>query len=133
MPKKIKAPESWGLKTKYDEIDRDKCRVSFSRHIEKALEIEHDGMDVYSVCLAKEIRKACELEKLENKKSKQVATKIDDDEPIIFTAAMDIMGKSLGAMSPENLARSFLSAYMKMGMSVSKAVVIAHTPGFTVI
>lgn len=103
---------------------------SYESALSSAIEALDNGVGVYDMEIAVNIRD-CVQEKLNAmKRRKKASEKLKADEADLFRIARDVFRDSAGASSPKSSAESVVECYVRCGLDLNKTVAYTMTSAF---
>lgn len=111
-------------------IDTDGHVEGYWRHLSAARSIEGGGMNVYKVCLAKEIDRQVSEYARKMGRHRSARAHLLDGAAGLFEIASRVLDQSHGALDPEDAAKAVVSAHLKLGMDFKRTEEVTKTENF---
>lgn len=103
---------------------------NFCEVIDTVEKLEDDGVDVYSLCIAKELFDHIRVAKRKFCKTKELKAKADNDIKELYILSLKTHAASCGASTIKDVVQGIVSAYFDCGMDVEQAYDISKSHEF---
>lgn len=103
---------------------------NFCEVIDAVEKLEDDGVDVYSLCIAKELSEHIRVAKRKFCRTKELKAKADNDIKDLYILSVKTYDASCGASTIKDVVQGIVSAYFDCGMNVELVYDISKSHEF---